>query len=103
MTAQHHVTVFLELNTDAADEIGCALNARETVIDFRGIAQVVDKHHGLGALGAGIVADRGALPEDRVSAGILGVERAFAIAQSERRMRRPRPARGCSRWAVPGS
>ena len=44
--------------------------------------QIVDQHHGAGAVGAGIEAERRPLPEHPHIAGILGVERAVAVAQA---------------------
>ena len=70
---EHDITVALERQADAADDVGRAGNAAEALIDLVRIAQVVDQHHDLGAFGAGIVADRGALPVDLVAAGIRGV------------------------------
>ena len=47
-----------------------------------GPRQVVDQHHGARAVGAGIEAERRPLPEHAQIAGILGVERAVAVAQA---------------------
>ena len=47
-----------------------------------GVTKVVDQNHDFGAVSAGVLADRRALPVDPVAAGILGVERAFAVAQA---------------------
>ena len=47
-----------------------------------GARQVIDQHHGPGAIGAGVEAERRPLPVDAHIAGILRVERAVAIAQA---------------------
>ena len=44
--------------------------------------QVIDQHHGARAIGSGIETERRALPEHAQIAGILGVERAVAVAQA---------------------
>ena len=44
--------------------------------------KVVHEHHDLGALTAEVVADAWTLPEHPVVSGVLGIERAFAIAQA---------------------
>src|SRR4029453_16584092 len=71
-----------ECDADAADQIGRAVDAAEALIDFLGIAQVVDEHHHLGALGTPVVANRWPLPVYASAAGILGVEDTLPVAQT---------------------
>src|SRR5690606_9562947 len=80
---ERDVAILLELDAEAADEIGRALDTAKSLIDFRGIAEIVDKDHGLRRFGAGVVANRRALPEDLVIAGILRIEHALAVAQTQ--------------------
>src|SRR5579862_2801930 len=74
---------------EAADEIRGPVDAAvaaEHALDRR---QIVDQHHRAVAVGAGVEAERRALPKDREIAGVAGVELALAIAQAadERRRR----------------
>src|SRR5262249_8773372 len=65
-----------------ADEMGRAVDAAEALIDRVGARQVVDQHHGASAFAAGIEAERRALPVHTQIAGVPGIKRAFAVAQS---------------------
>src|SRR5262245_9401959 len=69
-------------HSEAADEIGRAVDAGEALVDRAGGGQAVDEHHGARALAAEVPAERRPLPEHPQVAGILGVEDALAIAQS---------------------
>src|SRR5713101_2874516 len=77
----HHIIRRQRRHSEPADEIGRTVDADETLVDRFGGRQAVDQHHGAGALAAEIETDRRTLPEDPQVAGILGIERAFAIAQ----------------------
>ncbi len=70
-----------ECDAHAADEIGRAVHAGKGGEDLARALQIVDEHHGLGAIPAEIVAERRALPIDLLVARVLGVEGPFAIAQ----------------------
>ena len=69
-------------HAQAADKISRAGDAAEPLINRLGARQIVDQHHGAGAVGAGIEAERRPLPVDAYVAGILGIERAVAITQT---------------------
>src|SRR6266508_719794 len=69
-----------ESDAHPADEIGRAVHPCIGVEDLAWAAEVVDENHGLGAFRAEVVAKRGALPIHPVVAGVLGIERALAVA-----------------------
>src|SRR6516162_9071552 len=68
-------------HTQAADEVGGAVDAGETLVDRVGGRQVVDQHHRARAFAAEVEAERRPLPKDPEVAGVLGVEDAFAVTQ----------------------
>src|SRR5262245_59212736 len=68
-------------HTQAADEVGRAVDAGETLVDRVGGWQVVDQHHRARAFAAEVEAERRPLPKDPEVAGVLGVEDAFAVTQ----------------------
>src|ERR1700738_451564 len=68
-------------HADAADEVGRSVDTGEALVDRLGGRQAVDQHHGACAFAADIPAERRSLPVDAQVAGILGVERALAVAQ----------------------
>src|SRR6516165_4058242 len=69
-------------HSQAADEIGRAVDAGKTLVDRIGGRQVVDQHHRARAFAAEVEAERRPLPKDPEVAGVLGVEDAFAVTQS---------------------
>src|SRR5215475_9787378 len=77
---QHDIVGGQRRHAEAADDVGRAVDADEALIDRLRRGQVVDQRHGARAVAAPVEADRRALPEDAQVTGILGVERAFAIA-----------------------
>src|SRR5207248_1132367 len=68
-------------HADAADQIGRAIDAGETLVDRAGRGQAVNQHHAAGAFAADVPAECRALPVDAQVAGIFGVERALAEPQ----------------------
>src|SRR5262249_20244419 len=69
-------------HAEPADEISGPIDAAETLEDRVGAGQVINQHHRARAVRAGIKADARSLPEYAQIAGVLGVERAVAIAQA---------------------
>src|SRR5882724_6609787 len=67
---------------EAANDIGRAIDAAKALVDRIGCGEIVDKRHGTRAVAAPVEADRRPLPVDPQIAGILGIERAFAVSQS---------------------
>src|SRR6185437_1449546 len=79
---QLYVVVGKEGDAHATDKIGRSVYPCIGIKDLARALQIVDQDHGLGAIGPEIVAERWTLPIDFKTARVLGVERAFAIAQS---------------------
>src|SRR5262249_10645431 len=67
---------------EPADEISGAVDSREALVHRPGAWQVVDQHHGAGALAAGVETDGRTLPIDPQVSGILGIEHPLAVTQS---------------------
>src|SRR5262249_51685817 len=79
----HHDVVGGECgHAQTANKIGRPGDAAEPLVDRLGTRQVVDQHHGARAGGPGLKPKGGPLPIDAYVAGILGIERAVAIAQA---------------------
>src|SRR5438445_4206574 len=68
-------------HSQAADEVGRAVDACKTLVDRIGGRQIVDQHHRARAFAAEVEAERRPLPKDPEIAGVLGVEDAFAVTQ----------------------
>ena len=79
---QQHIVVLQHVEADAGHDIGRTGNAAEAVVEVADVVEIVDQHHHPRSLAAEIPAERRALPEHLMVAGILGVERAFAIGQA---------------------
>src|SRR4051794_37670961 len=69
-------------HAEAADEVGRAVDAHETLIECVREGHVVDQHHGAGAVAAHVEPERRTLPEYLALARIAGEELALAVAQS---------------------
>src|SRR5215204_4615143 len=78
----HHLVRDRCRHPEAADEVGRAVDREEAFVEGPGRPHVVDEHHRAGALATEVEADRGALPEQRPLADVLGIERALAVAQA---------------------
>ena len=79
---QHDVVRGQRGHPEAADNVGGAIDTGKALVDRVGCGKVVDQRHGARAVAAPVEADRRPLPVDPQVAGILGVERAFAVPQS---------------------
>src|SRR6185437_903867 len=66
----------------AADKIGRPVEPAKAVENRSRIRQIVNQHHGPVAVGAGVEADRRALPIDSLAAGVAGEHFAFAVSQA---------------------
>src|SRR5713101_7054423 len=64
-----------------AHEIRRAVDAAEALVHRLRRRQIVDQHHGAGPFAADVPTERGTLPIDPQIAGVLGVQRAFAVTQ----------------------
>src|SRR3990172_7713106 len=71
-----------ERHADATDKIGRAVKPGISLKNFSRRAEIVNQHHGFGAVAAEIVTERGPLPVDFEVAGVAGIERALAIADA---------------------
>src|SRR6478752_3837826 len=79
---QHAVVGGQRRHAEAADDVGRAVEAGEALVDRVGGGQIIDQRHGARAVATPVEAERGTLPIDAQVTGILGVERAFAVAQA---------------------
>src|ERR1700733_7602934 len=68
-------------HAESANKIRGAFDTAEPFEDGFGARQVVDKHHGAGAVGADVEAHCRALPEHTDIARVLGVKRSIPIAK----------------------
>src|ERR1700691_371059 len=69
-------------HAESADKISGAFDAAESFENGLGAWQVVDQHHGPGAVGADVEAHCRALPEHADIARVLGVKRSVTIAKA---------------------
>src|SRR6516165_10786900 len=69
-------------HTEAADEIGGAVDTAEPLENRIGARKVVHQHHRARAVRAGIKTDSRSLPEHAQVADILRIKRAVAVAQT---------------------
>jgi len=81
---RHHeyIPVAQHRHPKAGNHIRGARHAIVAPIDRVHVGEIVDQHHDPVAVATNVDADARALPENLALAGILGTERAFAIAQA---------------------
>src|SRR5271155_1447028 len=77
---EHDIVGSQRRHAEAADEIGGSVDAAEALEYRLGPRQIVDQHHGAGAVGAGIETDRRPLPEYPQIPGVFCVKRDVAVA-----------------------
>src|SRR6202000_860619 len=78
---QHDVVGGQRRHAETTDDIGGAVDAGEALVDRAGGREIINQRQRARAIPAPIEAERWSLPEHPEVAGVLGVERTFAIAQ----------------------